>query len=61
MSGNFSDLTPDQRRALGSRGGKNAHASGNAHKWTPEEARKAGRKSGRVRKRGPRREPDDNE
>jgi uncharacterized protein len=49
--GNFSDLPADKRRELGSRGGKNAQASGNAHKFTPEEARAAGRKSGRVRKR----------
>lgn len=33
------NLTPEQRRALSSKGGKAAHAKGVAHQWTPEEAR----------------------
>jgi len=57
--GNFSDLPADKRRELGSRGGKNAQASGKAHKFTPEEASEAGRKSGRARKRAARKPPRD--
>lgn len=37
----FSALTPEQRRAFGSKGGKKAHANGRAHKFTPEQAREA--------------------
>lgn len=44
-----STLTPEQRRAISSKGGKAAHASGKAHKWTPEQpeqAREMGRRGG---------------
>jgi general stress protein YciG len=49
--GNFADLPADRRQELGRRGGKRAHASGSAHKWTREEASAAGRKSGQMRKK----------
>jgi len=39
----FAALTPDQRRALGSKGGRTAHARGTANKFTPESASVAGR------------------
>jgi general stress protein YciG len=40
----FAAMTPDQRRALGSKGGRTAHARGTANKFTPETASVAGRK-----------------
>ena len=49
----FAALTPDQRRALGSKGGRTAHERGTAHKWTAEEAREAGRKGGSAPRRRP--------
>ena len=47
----FASMTPEQRRAIASIGGKAAHANGTAHKWKPgsEEAREAGRLGGRSR------------
>jgi len=39
----FAALTPEQRRALGSKGGRTAHARGTANKFTPESASVAGR------------------
>ena len=38
----FASMDPDQQREIASEGGKAAHASGNAHEFTSEEARKAG-------------------
>lgn len=35
-----------KQREIASQGGKAAHASGRAHKWTKEQAREAGRKGG---------------
>lgn len=40
----FAALTPEQRRDIASQGGRAAHASGNAHEFTAEEARAAGSK-----------------
>lgn len=48
----FASLSPERRREIASKGGKTAHRTGNAHRWTTEEARKAGRKSGGVPRRG---------
>lgn len=39
----FAALTPDERRALGSKGGRTAHARGTANKFTSESASQAGR------------------
>ena len=39
----FASMTPEQRRALGSRGGKTAHERGTANRFTPESASAAGR------------------
>lgn len=44
----FASMDPIRRREIASMGGKTAHAKGTAHKWTPEEARKAGRKGGAI-------------
>jgi len=42
----FQLLSPEERRATAARGGRAAHAGGKAHKWTPDEARRAGKKGG---------------
>ena len=39
----------EKQIAIASKGGKAAHAKGTAHKFTPEEAKRAGRKGGRAR------------
>lgn len=39
----FAALTPEQRRALGSKGGRTAHERGTANKFTSESASSAGR------------------
>ena len=44
----FASQTPERRREIASMGGKRAHQLGKAHRWTPEEARAAGRLGGRV-------------
>ncbi|AEL07185.1 stress-induced protein [Xanthomonas campestris] len=44
----FAALDPEKRRLLASSGGKAAHASGNAHEFTSDEAREAGRKGGQA-------------
>jgi uncharacterized protein len=41
-------LDPAKRREIQSLGGRAAHRSGKAHKFTSEEAREAGRKGGQV-------------
>jgi general stress protein YciG len=40
----FATMTPEQRSEISSKGGRAAHRAGTAHQFTPEEARKAGRK-----------------
>lgn len=45
----FQTLTPERMHEIASAGGKAAQASGTAHKFTPEEAREAGRKGGLAR------------
>lgn len=42
----FASMNKDKQREIASKGGKTAHANGNAHRFTPEEAREAGRKGG---------------
>ena len=42
----FASMNPQKQREIASMGGKAAHASGNAHEFSPEEAREAGRKGG---------------
>lgn len=41
----FAAMDPAQQRRIASEGGRAAHASGNAHEFTSEEARAAGSKS----------------
>ncbi|SFC22063.1 KGG domain-containing protein [Massilia yuzhufengensis] len=38
----FASMDPQRQREIASAGGRAAHASGNAHEFTPEEARRAG-------------------
>ena len=40
----FAAMTPEERKALGSKGGKTAHERGTANKFTPETASVAGRR-----------------
>ena len=47
----FAALTPEQRQELSRRGGQTAHRNGNAHRFTSEEAAKAGRKGGAAPRR----------
>lgn len=42
----FASMDPDKQRAIAAQGGRAAHASGNAHQFTPAEASAAGRKGG---------------
>jgi uncharacterized protein len=42
----FAAMDDERQREIASKGGKAAHASGHAHEFTSEEARKAGRKGG---------------
>lgn len=44
----FASMNKEKQRRIASLGGKKAHATGRAHKWTTEEARAAGRKGGRM-------------
>lgn len=53
----FASMDPAEQRRIASEGGKASHASGQGHKWTPEEARAAGRKGGLTSRRGPSRQP----
>lgn len=45
----FASMDPEKQRQIASKGGKAAHAKGNAHEFTSEEARAAGRKGGQAR------------
>lgn len=42
----FASMDVGKQREIASRGGRAAHAQGTAHKFSPEEARLAGRKGG---------------
>lgn len=46
----FASMAPERRRAVAAKGGKSAHAQGLAHRWSPEEARRAGQKQGKTAK-----------
>lgn len=45
----FASMSKDKQRMIASKGGRAAHAKGTAHKWTSDEARKAGRLGGKSR------------
>jgi hypothetical protein len=44
----FAAMSLEQRTMIASLGGKRAHALGKAHRWTSEEAKKAGEISGKM-------------
>jgi general stress protein YciG len=44
----FASMDPATQRAIARKGGKAAHLKGTAHKFTSEEARRAGRKGGEI-------------
>ncbi|HEY8536953.1 MAG TPA: KGG domain-containing protein [Vicinamibacterales bacterium] len=48
----FASMSPERQREIASKGGRAAHEKGTAHEWTPEEARRAGRKGGQVSRGG---------
>lgn len=45
----FAAMDPAKVSELASKGGKAAHAAGTAHRFTPEEAKAAGKKGGVAR------------
>lgn len=45
----FAGMDPDKQREIASKGGKAAHASGNANEFDSESAREAGRRGGQAR------------
>lgn len=45
----FASMDQRKQREIASKGGKAAHRSGNAHEFTADEAREAGRKGGESR------------
>jgi general stress protein YciG len=47
----FASMDKNKQRMIASKGGRAAHAKGTAHKWTSDEARKAGQKGGRARQK----------
>jgi uncharacterized protein len=49
----FGSMDKEKLRKIQSAAGKKAHALGRAHTWSPEEAKKAGRK-GSLKLNGPR-------
>lgn len=49
----FAGMSPEKRRKIASMGGKTAHKRGTAHKWSSEEARRAGKIGGKKRKKVP--------
>lgn len=44
----FAAMDPERQREIAREGGRAAHQSGNAHEFTSEEAREAGRKGGQA-------------
>lgn len=44
----FAAMDGDTQRAIAAKGGRAAHASGNAHQFSTAEAREAGRKGGQA-------------
>ncbi|MDB5887120.1 MAG: stress-induced protein [Polaromonas sp.] len=48
----FASMDPERQREIASQGGKAAHESGQAHEFTSEEAREAGRKGGQASQGG---------
>lgn len=47
----FAAMDPKKQREIASKGGRAAHQHGQAHEWTSDEARMAGRKGGSTSRR----------
>lgn len=47
----FAAMDPKKQREIASKGGRAAHQHGQAHEWTSDEARQAGRKGGATNRR----------
>lgn len=47
----FAALTPERRKEIAAAGGLAAHRSGNAHEFSSEEAREAGKKRHQAKRR----------
>ncbi len=56
----FETMSPERRREISALGGRAAHQKGKAHKWTSEEAQRAGRIGGKISRRPPRSVPSSN-
>ena len=54
----FASMSAEKQREIASTGGRAAHVKGTAHKWSPDEARQAGRKGGMISRGGRGRLPD---
>lgn len=46
----FAAMSQEKQAEIASKGGKAAQAGGTGHRFTPEEAREAGRKGGEARR-----------
>ena len=49
----FAAMSPEQQRRIASEGGRASHESGKGHRFSTEEARAAGKKGGKISRRGP--------
>ncbi|MFA6082311.1 MAG: KGG domain-containing protein [Patescibacteria group bacterium] len=47
----FGSMSPERRQEIARLGGQSAHAKGSAHRFTSEEARAAGQRGGRSKKK----------
>lgn len=47
----FAGMSPEKKREIASKGGRAAHALGVAHKWSSEEAKRAGKIGGTKSRR----------
>jgi len=45
-------MDPELQKAICTKGGKAAQATGKAHRWTPAEAKRAGAKGGTISRGG---------
>ncbi len=48
----FASMDPEKQREIARKGGRAAHVKGTAHRFTPEEAKAAGRKGGMASRGG---------
>ena len=46
----FAAMSPEKRKLVASKGGKTAHLTGKAYRFTSEKAREAGAKGGKAKR-----------